>query len=352
MSFTSHQLHWNGATGSHSNSSPEYTAVYRLFSDDPDDQSQTAIAYVLANIAALGDSYAYANDANASALLDRIDANRELGTNNVWIATLHYAVPSGDDGTEEGGTDSDGNPTNDPLEFRDEVSIDSVQYTVPMLKAEYLSGFGGMVGPKWPPGKIGPVVNSCLMPFDPPPEADDSRQVVTIKRNRLAFDADEHAFENVVNNQNIGFVYRGVTKVFMKYTAKIRRVGCAMRRVNNIDFLEVSITIDHKRDGWRFEFLDQGMYANQCQNQPNGRGGEIGPGDILEGTPPVRALADPDEQPITQPVLLDGHGQPLDVCNNAAPCYIKYRYHEERDYKALAIFQDPDFFTMQIFGGP
>jgi len=352
MTFQSHELHWTGATGSDSGGNVEYTAVYRLITDDPLDQAQAAIAYVKANIADMGDGYDYGNDADTSAILDRITPTREMGASLPWTATLHYATPSGDDGGGEGGggIDPDGNPTDNPLDFRDEVSIDSVQYTVPMEKAEYLTGFYGHIHAKWPPGKIGPVVNSALMPFDPPPEADESRQVVTIKRNRLEFDADD-SYENLVNNSALVFEYRGLRKTFEKYTAKIRRVGVSMRRVNQIDFLEVNITIDHDRRGWRFEFLDHGMHANACVHQPNGRGGVIGYDDVIDGQPPVRALVDIDEQPITEPVLLDGNGQPLDVCAEEDPVYIKYRYHDEVDYKALKIFKDPDFFNF-VFGGP
>jgi len=334
MAFYQHQLHWNGATGSYQDFKPEYTAVWRLFTDDPNDQAQQALAYVVANIAMFGDLYAYANDVSMLAVLRRIVPARELGSTYVWTATLHYAVP--DDNDEK--KDENGKPSDNPLDWRADISVNTVQYTKPVEQAEYISGFVGMSAQCWPKGMVGPVLNSAMTRFDPAPEADHGRKVIRVKKNLAWFDCNS-LVTNVINKKKVQFDYRGLKQTVPKHQGKIRDFSVEMRTHNAIDYLELQIWIDVNPEGWLLKIYDRGIDRRAMAGDPDGRGGIISASDELEGEPPTQRILDFDQMPIMDPVFFDGDGQPIKR-GGRSPVVLTYRpvHYSEVMFQRLAPF--------------
>jgi len=344
VTFTSHEKHWNGVTGGYSEYKPEYTAVWRLFTDNPLDQAQKAIAYVEAEIAALGDSYEYANDSYASAFLKRIDVNRELGTTDVWIASLHYGVP--DDNAQN--LDENGNPTDNPLDWRPELHLSTVQYSRPMDRAYYLGGYKGRSHDAMPKDKLTPVVNSAFVPFDPPAEADHSRRVLQVTRNLGWLNADVIR-NNLINKSNVTFSYRNLSQSAGKYKAKTRDLSVAMQRTNGVDHLQVSVYVDIYEDrdeDWTFRIPDRGFDARAWQGDPDGKGGTYDPNEERPGgNPYTRRLVDLDGTPFSIPPLFDGDGQPVIPFTSAGgDTFIpdaavgQWGYYEVQEFRELPIF--------------
>jgi hypothetical protein len=344
VTFISNAKHWNGATGGYSDYKPEYTAVWRLVTNDANDQSQKAIAYVESAIAALGTPYEYANDSYSQAFLKRIDVNRELGTTDVWIASLHYGVPDDD----ESNLDNNGNPTDNPLDFRPEMHLSTVQYSRPMDRAYYLGGYTGKSHDSMPKDKLTPVVNSAFVPFDPPAEADHSRRVIQITRNLAWLDADVIK-NNLINNAACRFSWRNLSQSAGKYQAKTRDLSVSMRTTNGIDHLEVSVYVDIYEDrdeDWTFRIPDRGFDARAWEGDPDGKGGTYDPNEQRPGgNPYTRRLVDQDGTPYSIPPLFDGDGQPAIPFTSAGgdvfirdPAIGRWGYYETADFSTLPIF--------------
>ena len=329
------QLHWAGATGNVQREplGASYTAIYRVQTDDPLDQAQTLLLWAQVNIAPLGSPYVYAGDTAASvARLDRIRAERDPGSTVVWNLIFDYTTPQDEDGEDE-----DGDPTLDPLKFRPRISMQTVQYTRPVHKAMFLGGFHGHAARAIPRGELSAPMSSLIVPYNPLPEMDDSRVVLSIEKNVATVNGNEvGGLANLVNKNTFTIDKFGFRMVFEEFTVKTRDWDVQLRRQNGIDFWEVKMSMDYKQNGWEEELLDIGVLGRRTDGDPDGRGGTISYYDCppVPGVPVVDRLVDSDETPISDPVLLDGDGQPLDLAAEPVkPVYGKWLYYTPYDYR-------------------
>ena len=337
-------LHWHGSTGSVSREplGAEYTAVWRLWVDDPNDQAQTVLTWFQNNVVLLGTAYDYAGDTAASvARADRIRARRELGSTDIWQVVVNYTTPQ-----DEEGEDASGNATLVPTDFRPTLDLSMVTYSEPVEESEFHGGYKGKAKQFIPKNTWVMPMNSALVPFNPPAEKDAHRIVLRVTRNMLTFDGDEaDKYANTVNAQPFKVNYRGVTMRFKKLEAKIREWSLAMRRQNGLDFLEVSCVIDRAsrtKDNttWIQEIVDRGLAARALDGDPDGKGGVISPGTHVwpKGVPRLRKLVDNDQNPITEPVLFDGDGQPIDLAKAPKPIepvYGKWLHYRQENFKTI-----------------
>jgi len=327
-------LHWNGATGARTEDGPEFTAVWAIDTDDAQDQADGIIEYFRANVADLGDSYAYAGDTNAEALAKRIRARRDLRTTGRWLVTVSYAPLE-----DEDGKDSDGNATDNPLDFRPVIRSNTVQYQRPVDVSKFLGGYHGDAAAMFPIGDYATPCNSAGVPFNPRPMRDDSRTVVNITRNLAVYDSDDaEAWTNTVNLNDFQIMKFGFVGSFGKRTTRIRAFSGDLRRQNGVDFWEASCVLDRDPRRWFERILDQGVHARALDGDPDGRGGQFSPNrPRAAGVPQLRRLVDDDEMPISDPVLFDGDGQPLplDVWP-IEPVFGNWLHYEEQPFEALA----------------
>lgn len=354
--------HWRGATGAVTRDplASEYTAVYRVQTDDPDDQAQTVLLYVQTQRILLGSPYTYAGDtALGVSVANRITADRELGSTDWWVVVVSYATP-GADGDDDG-LDNNGDPVLDPLDFRPRVSMATVTYQKPCEKAEYIGGLA--VNVRRPVGWEGPPMNSAFVPYNPLPPMDDHRQVFTIARNVPNVDCD-FMETNIINLLPFNLVYipspgHAIVKEFPKYTGKLRDWRCQLRRTNGVDHWEVSCVLDHNKDTWVTELLDRGIHADAADGKPDGKGGEFGSSDafgnprpaVPVGVPCVRRLIDDDSNSIDEPVLLDGNGKPI-PCDQEpiVPVYGRWLCYDAQNIKTIGWLGFNRFFTGIIQG--
>lgn len=324
----------------------EYRVRYRAYTNSPLDGPQLAIQYAEGHIARIGDYYAEGNDSRPTAWLRTWDAERESNSLEYWILTAVYRDEEVNE--DDNRLDDSGQPTDNPMDIRPEVECQTVQYTRPVEGAVYLSGFDpakrshAMVND----GKFRPICNSALASFDPPPEADDSRWTIRVKRNVKTINCDE-VKTNCVNTAAVTFQYRGIKKTVPAWCGKLRDFQAAPRHHHQYgDYVEVTLFFDVKDVGdgtWRIKVLDQGLSARAMEGDPDGHGGLIYEDSraFVEEICPQRRLVDPDGQPISEPVLLDGDGQPLNRWNDPAnpkdPVYSEWRYYTEDDWNAWGI---------------
>lgn len=335
----------------------EYSAPWRCYTNSGSDNIEQLRLYVIANIAAATHHYGFGNDCRVGATLRRIEGKREPGSASpwVWIATLHYADPeaAGGGNDTKDNKDVNGDNTDNPLELRPEMEYRTVQYQKPCEKALYQSGYSGAADSFCKMNdRLGPVVNSAMVPFDPPVMVDGSRGVLRIKRNLTTLNCDS-IFTNVINSKAATFSYRGISKTVAIYCGKIRDVSAVPRNHPVYgDYVECELFIDVIDDGindWRVRPLDRGLTARAGYGDPDGHGGTFGVSDTrtVTGIPPQRRLTDLDGNLISEPILLDGNGQPLNDSKPTGaldpPVYSLWKYYSEYDWT--------DSGTWPIFSG-
>lgn len=329
-------LHWNGATGTRTEDGPEYTAVFAVDTDDGNDQAQGILDWFRGNVVDLGDAYSYAADTDGEALAKRMRARRDLHTLGRWLVSVSYSPLD-----DEDGQDDNGNATDNPLEFRPVIRSNTVQYQRPVDTSKFLGGYHGWAAAMFPVGEFSTPCNSAGVPFNPRPMRDDSRTVVTITRNLAQWDSDEAELWCNTINQNAFDIFKfGFIGTFASRTTRIRGFSADLRRKNGVDYWEGTCTLDRDPRRWFERILDQGVHARALPGDPDGRGGfftEQGGGERPVAVPMLRRLVDDDELPISDPVLLDGDGQPLplDVWP-IEPVFGNWLHYNESPFQALA----------------
>jgi hypothetical protein len=332
-------LHWTGATGSVTREPlrEEYTAVWRLRTDNPQEQARSILIWFAANVAPLGSDYQYADDPAATARLEKLDANRAPGSVDTWLVVGRYVTPE-----DEEGEDKNGNPTSDPLEFRPHIEVADAQYTKPAHRSQYAGGYHGTAHNfLLPLFDWNAPVNSALQPFNPAAEMDDSRQIVTIRRNWTVCPADDaEQWMNSVNQLEITIQAFGFLKRIPPHCGRIRGFRGSLARQNSQDFWQLSLSVDCRRDSWVEPILDQGIHARAFDGDPDGNGGSYSPGTRPPGVPQVRRLLGRNQAPIVDPVLLDGDGQPLDPegTGKLDPVFGQWLHYERRVWQAFFMF--------------
>jgi hypothetical protein len=94
--------------------------------------------------------------------------------------------------------------------------------------------------------------------------------------------------------------------------------------------------IDREEETWEFKILDRGFCARAMLGDPDGHGGAIYEDSraFVEEMAPQRRLMDSDGLPLSEPVLLNGDGQPLDQYKDPAnvkePVYATWYYYRSQ----------------------
>lgn len=357
MAFTSHELAAAGPSGQQEDGQYSFTVVWRLFASLGTDGPDAALDYVEANIAQRKDTYALeatptssspsgSVDSNSRAELKTVKVDREKGSADpwVWLATLTYEEPEGGGDGEK----PDGSNTGDPTEFAAEVEISTVQLQKFATKALYKSGFSGIAKTKVNDSTKRPIVNSALCVYDPPPEVDDHRFVIRIKKNVATLDCDTIRC-NVVNSSAVSISYRGISKTIHALGGKTRDITATPVKHPVIGwYVQVQVYIDvlPSDETWRIKVQDRGFSARAMIGDPDGHGGAIYNDSraFVTDLAPQRRLTDSEGMPCSEPQLLNGDGQPLldftKTTGAVTPVYSEWQYYTEEDFGAWAILTD------------
>jgi hypothetical protein len=252
----------------------------------------------------------------------------------IWFVTGTYKSP-GRDQDHHQGTDDNGKPTTDPLQFHDEIEMHYAQHSRPVLTAKLISpAFPGRQA-----GSYGPVTNSARSVFDPPLERDNSRYTLKITKNKKSYPSTTaDTYRDTVNSDNftISKPKLGFTRSFSKYTVKMKNIGGSLKFQNDVVFWPVAYEMEIDTEfGWRVDVPDKGFSASAKQGDPDGRGGTISGADIIAGNAQVRVLLDAAGNPVREPVFLDGNGQPLQP--GADVVYLTYAIYDELPYAGLGL---------------
>jgi hypothetical protein len=139
-----------------------------------------------------------------------------------------------------------------------------------------------------------PVVNSSGERFDPPPEIDDSRLMLTIVRYEDSFNpATALSYKDAVNADKIFGFRAGLVK--------LKPITAKRDFENGIFYYEVTYEFEIREEGWKLRLLDQGYSTlDPAGGRPLLIRGKHGDG-------------------LAAPVLLNGAGQLLNGTGNINP---------------------------------
>ena len=310
-----------------------YTTVYQVEVDDKDDGPSVVLA--AAGLPILGSTYTAGNDFDTlTHLLTLGPAERKSGTRLLWLVPGKWGTPPTNETVE--GVDKDGNPTKDPLDFRDRISMGKAQFSAPVERAVNWTALSGR-----PIGTTGAVINSALVPFNPPLEMDQSRSVIRIIKTASTFpDDDFRLYRDAVNADSILWRWTegvGSPHTRLEYSPlqlKMASIGGSLQYADGVTYWEIEYEMHVNTDtgGWRDFIADRGIHRKAEVDDPDGFGGTISSLEAA-GNPAVRRIIDANGIAVSEPVLLNGFGQPLQP--GEATVYLQYQKYLEVPFGPL-----------------
>lgn len=321
MSVVKFEKHWNGATGSATQEGREYAAVYKCVTDDPLDNAQTIIDYVITTGGfELGVSpYNYGNDYDPNSILKGIDPNRLSESNLYWDVVLSYAPIESTENQSQPDASTDGSEsTTNPEDWYDRFNIDSMPITIPCEKAVYRGGYKGTADRMLKRGDSVTIPqNSAFVPFSPGIETDIFGQTITRSFYVPSYD-NVRSFERLLGHVNDNVVLAVVAqynfaKTYGKYTLKLNKVGARNEFINGGHWWNCTLEMWWNPLSWRAQIVDRGRYIRQAPGDKDPiTGATLSSNDFTKGDAYVKALTDASGNVIDDDVLFDGDGAPLD----------------------------------------
>ncbi len=308
-----------------------YAAQWLVETTDSAD-NQVVVANALRGY--LGQPWAgFGNGQDLEAICVSITPSRVPDSTKFWIVQGKWETPQREDQS-----DDNGNPTDNPLDWRDRVEVGSAKFTVPVESAKLITDLAGVGRPA---NSEGPVIAASGEVLDPPLEKEEAYRIYRITRMMKNFPAEQlDEYENAVNSDVVTLVKDGLKRTFQKYTLKMEPATSALQYHRRDDGSEifywaVPYEVHHKKSGWRRKILNMGHHRRATAGDPDGRGGTISNSDLLNGQPHMRRVVDADDNPMGK-VMLDLDGQPLAM--GADPVYLTYAVHDELPFKKLGIW--------------
>jgi len=271
MAFTVTELR---GTASQGIDQRQYTRVWRVISDATIQHPALAIGQAPVAVGALFpyDALAFAKTVTA----DYEDINE---SRKIVLVTGNYETGSGGDEQVE-----DENPLNDRPSIR--WSSRTVRLPVRFTNDD-------------PPE---PIANSAGQPFDPLPEEDFQILVYEYSHNIAVYsEAKAKNFRGAVNSDN--FTLAGLS--VEPFQSRITAIEATNAERNGVRHWQETVVVEIV-DDWRLTLIDEGIMKKS--------GIADGPGDphyIGGGESVVTPILDAQGNPVFEPTLLDGAGNPL-----------------------------------------
>ena len=294
----------------------------------------------------LTSTYQYGNDVDPQAVLTGLSAPRRAGGDKLkttWIVEAIYEF------------DVEQRPDLQGVQ----VEPFYLAEPEPIVKAKYHGAYtlvgGNFVRKTFPAGEetyeetyVYPIGNSSYIPILPAPERDRHKAAYRVSWNQAFFFDFQPYLDKMnsspftLNGVSVRYVQPGVTQAKMPFiksfpaeSLRLRDVQQVIRQFQGFDWY--STTLEFVEDERFLNELDRGVSARAKPGDPDGRGGTYSVGDFPEGAPQSRPINGPDGNPITEPVLLDGRGRPLDTLSPGFEVYLRWEKYPTANFNDLPI---------------
>lgn len=276
----------NRAGSNNSQYQKTYTVQYRIQTNDPLDGPKTVVNH--SELPELYDEYSFGNDTESGVyLIDKQPREESDGSFKSWIVTCEYSnIPPSD-------------LSSNPLTETVKVSVGVDQFST-VIRVD--------TDGEW-------VTNSVKQPFVPPPEMDNSRPVLTVRRNESFIDLWKSAdYSNSVNQTGWkGMPPRTVKCKAINYTEIQQR--------NGVYYTEAT---------YEFHLFDQTWDAfilNQATKYKNDAGNYV---QMPPGSEPVTLYTGEDGSAADRIV-------PRGVPVTRDAVYLRKRVYKERNFNLLGL---------------
>lgn len=232
-------------------------------------------------------------------------------------------------------------------------------YQSPVIKSRFVGFFdagGGDItesigNPYFVPDSIRPVANSAEVPLLPPREKTLYFTGVIVTWYTLQT-WRFHRGPGYVNRDRVRLAVPaafGSTRMLFDATFAKRTLLCVDSQwepavIGGVPWNRITYELLYDPGGWYDDELDRGVCARALPGDPDGNGGMISGGSVITDGPAVRRILDRQGNPVTDPVPLDGRGQPLTSADPDDAIFLRWFDHDEISLQALpnAPFYDPE----------
>jgi hypothetical protein len=331
MSVVSIRLLFAGQSSETSIEKRTYKAAWMVEVNNPQDNQVVVTNALSGRMGTVWAGFGIGIDVQAA--LKTLGANRVPDSRLWWIVEGSWETPGNRDDRQR---DENGNASDNPDDWRDQVERGSAKYTVPVEKAKIYTELQQLARPV---GSEGPVINAAGDVFDPPLEREESHGIYRIVRTRKTFPPNADDFENAINKDTFTISKPGLRRNFKPRTLKMEPITGSLQYHRRTDgrevaYWKITFEIHHNKNGWRTNVLNRGVNRRAMAGDKDDRGKVISELDLGTGKSKKRRISDGDDFP-SGPVLLDINGQPL--ATNAQPVYLEYGFYEEKNFRELGI---------------
>lgn len=334
----------------------EWSAPYLLTSDNPLDDALTCVEFMHDIGRGLLNSFRYGDREDLSTWCKSVAPTRIPNSVKHWQVICTYSPLD----PKDDGQDDDGNPTENPLDWRYEISCGTQFFQTPVWQAWNIDpmptdknmGTGGYLRPA---ETLGPIINSAGIVYDPPLLRETPETVLRITGNWPEYwAANLTAYAGCINpdplrwSDRLRRFYGFRDEIFDSYCVLCAAVTANYRHDNGVDYwqytyewrIRTRASDINPQDGFLETILDRGISRLAKGGSPDGQGGTISPSDIQVGMADAAPIRDVDGERVPEVVLLDGHGQPLQGSSTSAapPVYFRWRIHPYALFQVLPLY--------------
>lgn len=310
-------------TGQDASPAVSYSITYRAVCDSALDTPPVVYQYLEQNKGTapwFDNKLQVGNGSDPDAVVRTIDVETVENSTGLFDIVVGFDPLNIDQENQPLNPGTDGELTPNPLDWYDEIDVSYTQTAMPceegIFRGFNQGGFG-VVNGYMAIGSTLPITNSARVAYDPPIEEERDIRVIRISRNVVEYDGPFFkGYQGRVNADQVVIdkpFYR-FRDVLDPFTAKIKYIGATFGVTSGIKYYRQTIEI-HVDEifGWRRKILDRGMVRKREAGDPPGDGGaDLSATDEQdEGKANVELNTDASSNPIPEPVLFNGRGQPL-----------------------------------------
>ncbi len=260
-----------------------------------------------------GRSYSFGGETNALLVCDGLDIKQAGKSNELYFASAKYKQV-------ESQEEDQPSPDTDPEDWSPRMRVRNVTYSEIPETAIYRSGLTGDAATIISAGDEVHISNSAFKRLKDVKPKEITGRAITITRwysSTTPLAIDQATFpEDVVNSTLVYLTASGMKIKLEALSARLGKFTSEPTTIAGKKCLEITCEIIQKPQGsvnptWRDVYLDIGTEPLAITGRADGKGGTITGTDVSTTKATHRPLATKFGDPLSEPVLFNGDGEPL-----------------------------------------
>lgn len=235
--------------------------------------------------------------------------------------------------------DINGEKSDDPNDWHDEIEVSTTQMSIGVEGAFYLGNSANKNGPFIFPGKIYKPCNSAGKPFDPGLEEEIDITIFRLTKYQPIYNARFYErYVGSVNNSAIQIVkpQYAFNATLPAFTAKMKAVNSSFHVTDKgIRYWKHTLEVHIHPQSWRRTTLDQGFAPRLQAEDKRQDGTTVSSSDIPAGQDGIdEELKDEEGMALSEPVNFNGAGK-RNPKSTDPPVYLNWRTYREIDWTGI-----------------